>query len=121
MDLFNNDIGRRIGALNPNATDEELASLVMQALANGELQVVTNIGAANTNKTLGPSTHPTLNSGDAVAPEYNATYDEYNGTNGAKREKRLETLPKSGTGADHTDSYNGQPMDRKAKNDANQY
>ncbi len=59
--------------------------------------------------------------GDAVSPEYNPTYGEYNGTEDAKREKRLETLPKSGTGADHTDSYNGKPMDRKSKNNAQEY
>jgi RHS repeat-associated protein len=121
MDLFNNAIGRKIGALNPNATDEELAALVMQALANGELKVVTNIGAANTSKTLGVSTHPTLSPGDKVAPDYEVTYDEYNGTEDGKREKRLETLPNSGTGAGHKDNYSGQQMDRKAKNAQNEY
>lgn len=116
MDLFNNDIGRKIGAFNPDATDEELAALVMQALANGELKVITNIGAANTNKTLEASTHPTLPVGDKVVSNYEATYDEYNGTEDAKRGKRLETLPRSGTGADHKDSNSGKQMDRKAKN-----
>lgn len=40
MDLYNNEVGRRIGLENPNATPDELMNLVMQALANGELQVV---------------------------------------------------------------------------------
>ncbi|MDT8412573.1 MAG: RHS repeat-associated core domain-containing protein [Vicingaceae bacterium] len=42
MDFHNNHIGRRIGANNPNATDDEIEQLVIQALANGELkQIVT--------------------------------------------------------------------------------
>lgn len=116
MDLHNNEIGRRIGALNPEATNEELAALVMQALANGELKVISNIGAPNTSKTLANSTHPTLPPGNDVAPAYEPTYEEYNGTEDAKRKQALENLPKSGTGADHTNSYDGKPMDRKAQN-----
>ena len=42
-------------------------------------------------------------------------------TEDAKREKRLETLPNSGTGASHVDSYSGQTMDRKAKNAQKKY
>jgi RHS repeat-associated protein len=40
MDLFNNDVGRRIGAANLNATDDQLAEFVNQALANGGLQMI---------------------------------------------------------------------------------
>lgn len=37
MDLHNNEIGRNIAVNNPDATDEELKSLVIEALKNGEL------------------------------------------------------------------------------------
>ena len=40
MDLYNNQIGRKIGAANPNATDEELQIKVMKALNAGELKVI---------------------------------------------------------------------------------
>ena len=37
MDLYNNEVGRRIGAENPDATDQELSDLVLDAMINGEL------------------------------------------------------------------------------------
>jgi hypothetical protein len=40
MDLYNNEVGRRIAAENPNASDDELADLVTQAARDGELLVV---------------------------------------------------------------------------------
>jgi RHS repeat-associated protein len=46
MDLFNNAVGRRIGAANPDASDEELGILTRQALANGELKEI-KIGVFN--------------------------------------------------------------------------
>ena len=42
MDLHNNEVGRRIGAANPDATDKELAELVLKALENNELIVSAN-------------------------------------------------------------------------------
>jgi RHS repeat-associated protein len=40
MDLFNNAVGRKIGAANPNATDAQLGELVKKALKSGELKVI---------------------------------------------------------------------------------
>ncbi len=39
MDLHNNAVGRRIAVAHPDATDEELFDLVMQAYRNGELML----------------------------------------------------------------------------------
>ena len=111
MDLFNNRIGRMIGSQYPNATDEQLAALVMQALANGELRVIINIGSDNLNKKIGLSNHPTLKAGSRIVKEYKPTYNEYNGTEDAKRQKKMEKLPKSGTGADNSDNYSGKPVE----------
>ena len=121
MDLFNNEIGRKLGAAYYNATDEELAALVMQALANGELKIITNIGASNIDKQLGESYHPNIEKGETVTPTYECTYEEYSGVEDAKRNKRLEKLPNSGTGANNTDSYTGENMNRKSKNTQNGY
>ncbi len=40
MDLWNNEVGRRIAAANPNASPEQLADMVEQAVKNGETVVV---------------------------------------------------------------------------------
>jgi hypothetical protein len=40
MDLYNNEVGRRIASENPDASSEELANLVEQAVRNGEMVVV---------------------------------------------------------------------------------
>ncbi|MEQ8272553.1 MAG: hypothetical protein RMA76_40795 [Deltaproteobacteria bacterium] len=39
MDLHNNAVGRRIAVANPDASDDELFDLVMQAYRNGELML----------------------------------------------------------------------------------
>ncbi|MBD1996268.1 hypothetical protein H6G00_06505 [Leptolyngbya sp. FACHB-541] len=44
MDLHNNEVGRRIATDNPDASPEELADLVRQALDNGELIVLDKNG-----------------------------------------------------------------------------
>ena len=44
MDLHNNEVGRRIAAENPGASDEELADLVEKAVANGEMVVIDKNG-----------------------------------------------------------------------------
>ncbi|CAG7845080.1 hypothetical protein USB125703_01337 [Pseudoclavibacter triregionum] len=44
MDLYNNEVGRRIAGEHPDATPEELQTLVEQASANGELLVVDSNG-----------------------------------------------------------------------------
>lgn len=40
MDLYNNEVGRRIATQNPNATPQQLAALVGRAADNGELVVL---------------------------------------------------------------------------------
>lgn len=40
MDLYNNEVGRRIASENPDASSEELAALVERAVRNGEMVVV---------------------------------------------------------------------------------
>lgn len=40
MDLYNNEVGRQIAVDNPDASTEELAELVMQAIADGEMVVI---------------------------------------------------------------------------------
>lgn len=41
MDLWNNELGRKIGATNPNATPEELQALVRQEIESGKAVVIT--------------------------------------------------------------------------------
>lgn len=40
MDLYNNEVGRRIATENPDATREELANLIQQAVESGEMIVI---------------------------------------------------------------------------------
>lgn len=40
MDLYNNEVGRRIAVENPDASPDELADLVEQAVADGEMVVI---------------------------------------------------------------------------------
>ncbi|AGT08889.1 LysM peptidoglycan-binding domain-containing protein [Paracoccus aminophilus] len=40
MDLYNNEVGRRIARENPGASDEELANKVEEAVRNGEMVVI---------------------------------------------------------------------------------
>lgn len=40
MDLHNNEVGRRIAAQNPHASKDELADLVEQAVADGQMVVI---------------------------------------------------------------------------------
>ena len=44
MDLYNNGVGRRIAQANPNASDEQLANLVQQAVQNGDVVVIDRNG-----------------------------------------------------------------------------
>lgn len=45
MDLYNNEVGRSIGAANRNATPEQLANLVEQSLNQGKLVVIDRNGS----------------------------------------------------------------------------
>lgn len=40
MDLYNNEVGRRIASAHPDASPQELADLIQQAIENGELLVI---------------------------------------------------------------------------------
>jgi hypothetical protein len=44
MDLYNNELGRRIGRENRNASDEELAEFVYQAVTRGDAVVIDRHG-----------------------------------------------------------------------------
>jgi hypothetical protein len=44
MDLFNNSVGIQIGAANPNATPEQLATLIQDAVARGQTVVINRSG-----------------------------------------------------------------------------
>lgn len=44
MDLYNNEVGRRIAAENPGASPQQLADLVQRAAENGELLVIDGSG-----------------------------------------------------------------------------
>ncbi|MCD4680190.1 MAG: hypothetical protein K8S00_07365 [Bacteroidales bacterium] len=72
MDLYNNQVGREIGEANPDATDEELAGLVLGSLNSGELKIIkqNDIGEPvdnegrvitdNTEKVITTKWHPPL-------------------------------------------------------------
>ncbi|UYM07187.1 DUF6973 domain-containing protein [Solicola gregarius] len=40
MDLYNNGVGRRIASENPDASDEEIANLIEEAVRNGDMVVI---------------------------------------------------------------------------------
>ncbi|MBZ4415963.1 hypothetical protein [Myxococcus sp. RHSTA-1-4] len=44
MDLYNNEVGRQIAIANPNASPEELATLVQQAVTDGKMVVLDQSG-----------------------------------------------------------------------------
>lgn len=44
MDLYNNEVGRRIAMENPDASPQELADLVQDAIENGEMVVIDKKG-----------------------------------------------------------------------------
>lgn len=44
MDLYNNEVGRRIALENPDASEGDLADLVEQAIADGEMVVIDGEG-----------------------------------------------------------------------------
>jgi len=46
MDLYNNEVGRRIAVANPDASDEELARLVAEAVKRGDMVVIPPGGGA---------------------------------------------------------------------------
>lgn len=65
MDLYNNEVGRRIGAENPDASPEELQALVEQAYDNGELLVIGPDGEIIWSDQLPPGEHYSHQGGPA--------------------------------------------------------
>ncbi len=85
MDLYNNEVGRSIGAANRNATPEQLANLVEQSLNQGKLVVIDSGGNLEWSDRVVRGQHgvapndvigPRLNTPGTVSTEtlsYNAT------------------------------------------------
>lgn len=76
MDLHNNQVGRRIAAENPDASDEELAELVYEAVQNGDTVVIDGNGdLAYSDKVevgqTGSADDPPADGGEAP-PEYDS-------------------------------------------------
>lgn len=57
MDLYNNEVGRRIAVENPDASPRQLADLVGRALANGDLVVVGSSGHLDWSNRVSPGDH----------------------------------------------------------------
>jgi hypothetical protein len=66
MDLYNNEVGRRIAMENPNASDAELANLVEQAVRDGKLVVIDKSGNLAWSDQVAYGDHGTAD--DAPAP-----------------------------------------------------
>jgi hypothetical protein len=84
MDLYNNEVGRQIGANNKNATPEQLANLVEQSLNQGKLVVVDRNGSLEWSDRVAKGQHglapnevigPNLGTPGVVSPSlsYNTT------------------------------------------------
>ncbi|MFA5123960.1 LysM peptidoglycan-binding domain-containing protein, partial [Zavarzinia sp.] len=65
MDLYNNEVGRRIATKNPDASEEELADLVQQAIENGEMVVIDRDGELAWSDEVGYGQHGEANDGPA--------------------------------------------------------
>lgn len=65
MDLYNNEVGRNIATANPNASDEELAALVQQAMDRGELVVIDSNGNLAWSNQVAYGAHGLSNDGAA--------------------------------------------------------
>lgn len=70
MDLYNNEVGRSIGAANRNATPDQLANLVEQALNQGKLTVINSAGNLEWSDRVARGQHGLAPSG-AIAPAIN--------------------------------------------------
>lgn len=70
MDLYNNEVGRSIGAANRNATPDQLANLVEQALNQGKLTVINGAGNLEWSDRVVRGQHGLAPSG-AIAPAIN--------------------------------------------------
>ncbi len=71
MDLYNNEVGRSIGAANRNATPEQLADLVEQSLNQGKLVVIDRTGNLEWSDRVVRGQHGLAPEGDVVGPRIN--------------------------------------------------
>ncbi len=70
MDLYNNSIGVQIGAANRNATPEQLADLVQQAVTQGKTVVMDRNGSLEWSDRVGIGQHG-LTPTDVIGPKLN--------------------------------------------------
>jgi hypothetical protein len=68
MDLYNNEVGRRIAVENPNVSEEQLAGLVRQAIDRGELLVIDRAGNLAWSDQVRYGEHGIANDGTAPGP-----------------------------------------------------
>jgi hypothetical protein len=61
MDLYNNEVGRRIAEANPNASEQQLADLVQQAIGRGEMVVIDRAGNLAWSNQVGYGQHGVAN------------------------------------------------------------
>lgn len=74
MDLYNNEVGRRIARDNPDASDSELADKVAEAVTNGEMVVIGADGNLTWSDQVGVGqtgdAKPDVLPGDKTPPDY---------------------------------------------------
>ena len=71
MDLYNNELGRKIAQANPNASPDELAGLIHEAVENGEAIVIDDNGNLAWSDQVGFHRHgivPEVTNGGEVLP-----------------------------------------------------
>ena len=85
MDLYNNEVGRKIQEANPDADEEELADLVQQAVEDGDVLVIDENGnlawsdTVDEGATGGAEQHPDEGGdGDIDDPDEDADPDSHN-------------------------------------------
>lgn len=81
MDLYNNEVGRQIALANPNASPEELATLVQQAVTDGRMVVLDSRGELQWSDRVAQGQHGltdgTPGVGGQPLPDGNASADQY--------------------------------------------
>jgi hypothetical protein len=79
MDLYNNEVGRQIALANPNASDEQLADLVQQAVTDGKMVVIDSGGNLQWSDRVPYGQHGIANDAPAAGgrpvPDGNASAD----------------------------------------------
>jgi hypothetical protein len=81
MDLYNNEVGRQIAIANPNASAEELATLVQQAVTDGKMVVLDQGGQLQWSDRVAYGQHGLTDKKPGVGgqplPDGNASADQY--------------------------------------------